>query len=197
MDKIQYWPQRIGSSSESDNSTNQRQQRALYASERARLLFGQYRKGDANDPEIYVATVAAILADYPSETIRYVTDPRTGIAANPLSDPETGRVWSGMPDAANVKRACELHYAPTRRLMEREKAARQQIEERERLAIKSHRPRKTYEELKAELAEAGIFIGRGRPQKAIDIAAFREKFNISQEQFDAIPNAPNTMLGSG
>lgn len=136
-----------------------------------------------------MATVAAILANYPSETIRYVTDPRTGIAANPLSDPETGRVWTGMPDAANVKRACELHYAPTRRLLEREKAAREQIAEREQLAIEHKRSRKTYEQLQAELAEAGIFIGLGPPQKAIDIAAFREKHGISQEQWDAIPNA--------
>lgn len=191
MKTIRYLPQRTGSSSGSEDSTNQHQQRALYASERARLLFGQYRRGDANDPEIYVATVAAILADYPPETIRYVTDPRTGIAANPLSDPETGRVWSGMPDAANVKRACELHYAPTRRLLEREKAAREQIAEREQLAeIAHHKPRKTYEELQAELAEIGIYIGKETAKlKPVDIGAFREKWNISQSDWDAIPNA--------
>src|SRR4051794_15498597 len=136
MERIAYLPQRTASSSSSDNSTNPRPpSNATYAAERARLLFGQYRKGDANDPEIYVATIAAILSDYPMETIRFVTDPRTGIAANPLADPETGRVWTGMPDAANVKRACELHYLPTRRQLEREDNIRRQLEERQRLQL--------------------------------------------------------------
>jgi hypothetical protein len=73
------------------------------------LLFGQYRKGDANDPETYVATIAAILAEFPEETVRYVTDPRTGLASNPIPDPETGKVWTGMPNPAEVKQACQKH----------------------------------------------------------------------------------------
>lgn len=186
MDKIRYLPQRIDLSSELETSTDQRQQRALYASERARLLLGQYRKGDANDPEIYVATVAAILSEYPPETMRYVTDPRTGIAANPLSDPETGRVWTGMPDPANVKRACEMHVAPTRRLEQREAQIRAQFAERQQLAIRG--PRKTYEQLQTELAEVGIFIGV-KSNAPINTNAFREQYGLSQEQWDAIPNA--------
>jgi hypothetical protein len=43
-------------------------------------LFGCYRKGDANDPEIYTAAITAILAEYSPEVIQRVTDPRTGIA---------------------------------------------------------------------------------------------------------------------
>ncbi len=103
--------------------------------ERARLLFGQYRKGEANDPETYTATVAAILAQYPMETIRHVTDPITGLATNPI-DPK----WTGMPDPAHVKTACENHHGPTRRMREREEALRLQLEERERLSIPDYRP---------------------------------------------------------
>jgi hypothetical protein len=190
MDKVRYLPRRTGSSSGSGNSMSPPPDNpAAYAAERARLLFGQYRKGDANDPEIYVATVAAILSDYPPETMRYVTDPRTGIAANPLADPETGRMWTGMPDAANVKRACELHHMPTRKMMEREEAIRRQLHERQILALEHQRPRKTYEQLEAELAEVGIFIGTdGKRPKAFDVNGFREAHGITKEQWDAIPN---------
>ena len=96
-----------------------------------------------------------------------------------------------MPDAANVKRACEIHYLPTRKMLEREDNIRRQLEERERLRIEHQRPRKTYAELKAELAEVGIFIGLGmkgpRAMKAEDI---RTKYGVTKEQWDAIPNAP-------
>jgi len=43
-------------------------------------MFGCYRTGEANDPNTYAAAIAAILAEYDSETIKRVTDPRTGIA---------------------------------------------------------------------------------------------------------------------
>ncbi len=138
-----------------------------------------------------MATVAAILSDYPPETMRYVTDPRTGIAANPLADPETGRVWTGMPDAANVKRACEIHFLPTRKLMERETAVRLQLAEREQLAIEHKRPRKTYEELQAECAAVGLFIGQDRAGKVSAMKAedIQAKYGVTKEQWDAIPNA--------
>lgn len=185
MDKIRYLPQRTGSSSGCENLTDPHQ--AKYAAERARLLFGQYRKGDANDPEIYVASIAAILSDYPVETIRYVTDPRTGIAANPLTDLETGRTWTGMPDAANVKRACEIHYGPTRRLIEREREARIQIQERGQLTITHNRSKKTYQQIVDECAARGLYIG-SRPKQAFDVAEFKQQHGISKEAWDAIPN---------
>lgn len=116
-------PQPTGSSNGSQSSDNPRH--ARYSVDRARLLFGQYRKGEANDPETYVATVAAILSQYPMETIRWVTDPITGLATNPVR-PE----WTGMPDPADVKRACENHHGPQVRAAEREAQARKQIEER-------------------------------------------------------------------
>ena len=71
-------------------------EQASYASERARLLFGFYRKGDANDPDAYVAGITAILAEYEPEVIRRVTDPRQGIA----------REVNWMPTLAEVSKAC-------------------------------------------------------------------------------------------
>lgn len=136
-----------------------------------------------------MATVAAILAEYPADTIRHVTDPRTGIAANPIPDPDTGRVWTGMPNPAEVKRACEAHYGPVRARLAREKLIAEQ--ERERItdaAIRDARPKKTYAELQAECAAVGLHIGqRKAPVPAFDPATFCDAHGVSKEQWDAIP----------
>lgn len=132
-----------------------------------------------------------MLSEYPAETIRYVTDPRTGIAANPLTDPETGRMWTGMPDLANVKRACERHYAPTRQLLERQRRmqqAEQQRLEDERIE-QDRKTRPTYDELVARCAAKGIRIGsRGLPPTNPD--QLRREFGVTKEEWDSIPDQP-------
>jgi hypothetical protein len=148
------------------------------------LLFGQYRRGDANDPDVYVASVAAILADYPADTIRYVTDPRTGIAGNPINPN-----WTGPPDIADVKRACERHYGPMRRAINTKAAINRQFAEREKMAIGDRSKRPTYEELVRRCNEAGLIIGQPKhripPVRPADIMA---KYGISQEEWNKIPN---------
>ena len=52
----------------------------VYAAERARLLFGCYRSGDAIDPRTYVAAVTVVLAEFDRSVIDRVTDPVRGIA---------------------------------------------------------------------------------------------------------------------
>jgi hypothetical protein len=76
---------------------NSDQSHQEYALTRAKLLFGCYRKNEANDPEIFTAAVAGVLADYPREVIEYVTDPRTGLA----------RKSKWMPSVAEIADACE------------------------------------------------------------------------------------------
>lgn len=71
-----------------------------YAGERAQVLFGCYRRADANDPDRYVAAIAAILAMYDFELIREVTDPRTGIMTNE-------KFMSFPPNAGELKVYCE------------------------------------------------------------------------------------------
>lgn len=71
------------------------------AARRAALLLGCYRKGDAHDPDTYVAAIASILAEYANETVAYVTDPRTGIARR--------STW--MPSVQEVDLACLQHAA--------------------------------------------------------------------------------------
>lgn len=68
------------------------------------MMFGCYRKQDANDPEIYVAAVTAVLSEYPREVIESVTDPRTGLPSR--------LKW--LPTVAEVKEACEAVMWPIR-----------------------------------------------------------------------------------
>lgn len=90
------------SSNESNHSTPQF--RAIYATERAKILFGGYRRGDANDPDMYVAAIAAVLALYDPEIIAQVTDPRTGISTH-----EKFRTF--MPNSGELKAYCDEHQA--------------------------------------------------------------------------------------
>ena len=77
--------------------------------ERAALLFGCYRRGDANDPETYVAAVAAVLSLYGSDIIREATDPRTGI--------QTSEKFAAfMPNAGELKIYCEAIAARKERM---------------------------------------------------------------------------------
>lgn len=59
-------------------------------------MFGCYRKADANDPDVYVMAITAILAEYEPEIIRIVTDPREGIA----------RKSKWMPSIAELDEEC-------------------------------------------------------------------------------------------
>lgn len=152
--------------------------RLTEAKHRAQVLIGCYRTGDANDPETYVAAIISVLAGYPVEVIREVTEPATGLPSK----------VSWLPTVAEVKKACDELWGPWRYAQEWEAGARRQIADRQTLAIADHRPRKSYEQIKAEFAAIGIYFDK--KSKPIDVGAVRQKFGISQEQWDAIPDAP-------
>lgn len=77
--------------------------------ERANLLFGCYRRGDANNPDVYVAAVTAVLVMYDDDLIREVTDPRTGIQT-------MGDFTRFPPNAGELKSYCAAHAAYKARL---------------------------------------------------------------------------------
>lgn len=99
--------QQTTSSQSSARSTSPHQM--AYATERAKMLFGCYRRVDANDPDIYVAAIAAVLAVYEPELIREVTDPRTGIITSE-------KYMSFMPSVGELKNYCEGVAARKERL---------------------------------------------------------------------------------
>lgn len=95
MESEPYTTQRTTSSTGYSN-----RDQAIYATERARVLFGCYRRGDANDPDAYVAAIAAVLSTYEPDLIRRVTDPRTGIST-------TEKFRTFMPNSGELKAYCE------------------------------------------------------------------------------------------
>lgn len=106
MGDEQFTTQQRTSQATSKPSMNQR---LAYASQRAEILFGCYRRGDANDPERYVAAIAAILADYDFDLIKEVTDPRLGICT-------TEKFMTFMPNVGELKVYCEHVAARKERL---------------------------------------------------------------------------------
>lgn len=82
-------------------------------------MFGCYRRGDANNPETYVAAVSAVLIHYSPDVVKEVTDPYSGL---PSRKKENG--YSGMPDVADVKEACEDEAARIDRMAKYSKMPR-------------------------------------------------------------------------
>ena len=78
---------------------------AILATER---LFAWCQMPDVSDPKIYLAGVVGILADYPSEVMDRLADPRSG-----------SRLLRNFPTIPEIRRACEETYAPIRREEER------------------------------------------------------------------------------
>ena len=68
------------------------------------MLFAGYRRGDANDVDGYVASIAAVLSLYEPELIRRVTDPRTGISTRE-------KFMSFMPNSGELKVFCDEQAA--------------------------------------------------------------------------------------
>lgn len=104
-------------------------------------MFGCYRKGDANDPDTYVAAVAAVLAGYDLEVIRKVTDPRFGLP----------RRLSWMPTVKEVADACDDEHASATTI------ARY-------AAMPKHSPRHIAPPSKAQGSRANVFVPADAPQ---------------------------------
>ena len=74
---------------------------AEVAAQRAGLLFGCYRRNDANDPMTFTAAVTAVLAQFSREIVEHVTDPVSGIASQIQ--------W--LPSIAEIRKACDDRQA--------------------------------------------------------------------------------------
>jgi hypothetical protein len=91
-----------------------------YATNRARLLLGCYRTGDANDPETYVAAISAVLARFPEATITAVTHPVSGLPSR----------LNWLPTIKEVRAACEAEVYLLEQIRRRDGRIRQQLEAR-------------------------------------------------------------------
>jgi hypothetical protein len=114
----------------------------IIAVERAKLMFGCYRKGDAADPETYAAAIAAVLANYPLETVLRVTNPVHGLPSRSN--------W--LPTVKEVREACDEIEQRKQRFADNATRDLEQLEAR-RLEDEARKRRPTLPELKAKYGE--------------------------------------------
>ncbi len=143
-------------------------------------MLGGFRRGEANDPEIYAASVAAILSDYPEEVINFATDPRTGLQTR----------FEYPPSLKAVREECERLMLPIRRDEDREERERQY---RALPPAEDRSKRPSFQELADDCAKVGIFIGgRRRASQIVTAESACETLGITKEQFDSIPDRGRT-----
>lgn len=149
------------------------------AAERARLLIGCYRRDDVADPEVFARSIVAVLMRYPSEVVLQVTEPATGLPSK--------LKW--LPTIAEIVEACESAMAPILRRRERERLD----EERRRALAGPTQPKPT----KGELAAKYPFLFRHKDAPASQrarsfrpLAEIAAEVGVTQEEIDALPNAP-------
>jgi hypothetical protein len=140
-------------------------ERERVAMDAATILFGSYRRDDAALPDFFFQAMVAVLAEYPEDCIRVVTDPRTGIQSHAYSviDQRTGQEKHGPfvawpPNSGEVQAACERYMAPIRRAAERERRIAEQLAERE--AEEAARP--SPEEMRLRAEHVRKTLGRAR-----------------------------------
>ncbi len=170
-------------------------------------MFGCYRKGDANDPDVYVAALTLVLSGYPEHVIRAMTNPDSGLPSK----------HTFMPSVAEVKKACEEYIRPEREFQARQVRIKQQLKEREEFdgklaerAFSRAKPetreeeiartradgtRPTYEQLIDKLPDS-LRISSMRSNRGVMSEIDKAKamaqlasVGITKEVFDTIPNS--------
>ena len=105
----------------SERALTRSRQQAEYETNRAEYLraaqrlLGSRRKGEANDPDIYIAAIVRVLSAFPLKVVTTVADP--------LLSPLRHLKW--LPEASEVLEACEqLHRSNLARETREAQAAR-------------------------------------------------------------------------
>ena len=113
-----------------------------FATDRARIMLGCYRKGEANDPQTYSTAVAGLLAQYEREVILEVTHPLNGMPSQ----------TDFMPTLKELKGACEREANRLNRIRNARPTTPHRI-----TYVKPDAPRVSHEEL---MKKHGRFLGR-------------------------------------
>src|SRR5215471_4960281 len=89
-----------------------------FATMRATILIGCFRKSDANDPAIYLSAVVAVLTKYRPEVVEAITDPTTGLPAKLKWLPAIAEIVEACEAAANEQAEARRRNQPSQRLPE-------------------------------------------------------------------------------
>lgn len=160
-------PQSTDTSSGSNNSMTE-------IAQWAKILLGAYRTGEANDAEVYTAHIVRVLSGFPLEVVKR--------AATRI--PDTIK-W--LPSPSEVKAVCKEIYRPIVEEAARQRRIEEQLADRARLTdMRAKQPREPYKP--AETIE----VIRARESER----QLREQFGLSQADWDALPNQPQTRMRS-
>ena len=151
---------------------------ALQAGKLVTRLLGCYPSLAIHDPETYVAAVTALFCSY-------------SLWVGERAVEQVATTSKFVPTLAEVKEACD-HFAPARNSWADEWDWRSRLQLEERAQIEAERPPKqTYEEFKAEMARRGMPIDGRKPRVLVDdIADFKQRYKLTDAQFDALPDQP-------
>jgi hypothetical protein len=110
------------------------------------MLFGSYPRNDANDPDMFIASATAMLANYPEFVVERVCDPLRGLPARNKF----------LPAIAEIREACEREMVWFDAVENRARARRHTAQVLARLEppatpIDRHLVRQAADELLAEL----------------------------------------------
>ena len=151
-----------------------------------RLFAGCFRRGEGDDPEVFMQACEHIFRNYPPEIVQQVIDPHNGLPSK----------QNFFPTAHEIKQAFDDALAPQRRAAfwkAKDEEVRRQFAEREAYEQqRASNPRK--EEVEAKLKAAGYWrdhrgkLQIGAPPVRLTVGQFCEKYGITKEQFDVIPN---------
>jgi hypothetical protein len=134
------------------------------------------------NPETFLAGVVELFCQYPADIVQRAVSPVFGLP----------KKFKFPPRISDIAEFLEEEMAPIRRQQERNRLA----EERTRAlpAPIDRSKRKSYEELKVMCWEKGLKIGKEtqniKPLTPKEIDGFKEKFEITNEEWDAIPDGP-------
>lgn len=146
----------------------------------AARLYDYFPPLETGDPRVLLSGAVKMFLSFPPEAVEAICDPVSGL-------PATSK-WA--PRLSEIRQALDAEMVPIRKRAEREEWNRQaakQIAARQPLQITDNRQRPTYEELVERCAKDGLFIGPKGVER-VSPAKVREKYGISQEAWDAIPN---------
>jgi len=151
--------------------------------ERFKVLCAAYNKNPQSmDADVYLEQVEKITRNYSDEILIAATSPETGM--------QSRLEW--FPKLVDWKRACEDEAA--RRAA---KAAQRQSIAEQAAPVEDRSNRPTYDELIQRCIRAGLPMrGKNREYDPLEAERLKSNFGLSQADWDAIPDRPNSNQGT-
>lgn len=126
----------------------------------ARMLLGVYRRGEIQDPEMFVTAVAATFAQFPPRVVDKVIDPVSGLPSTSKFLPSVAEVRQALEAAKNRLMAHRwLALGMMREQERRDLEARQKAEEDAITDEEREERRRRVEEILARVQAANVVEG--------------------------------------